>query len=66
MSARCWAALHYDFPRLSRRTVAFVAIAGVHLLLIYGFTSGLAQHVAKSLPPLTLDSFIQETRPRHA
>ena len=56
--------LRYDFPLLSRRTVTFVTIAGVHVLLIYGFTSGLAQHVAKSLPPLTLDSFIQDTRPR--
>jgi hypothetical protein len=42
---------HFDFPLLSRRSVTFVAIAGLHLLLIYGIASGLAQHVAKSLPP---------------
>jgi TonB family protein len=57
--------LQYDFPLLSRRTVTFVTIAGVHVLLIYGFTSGLAQHVARSLPILTQATFIQNTnRPR--
>jgi TonB family protein len=53
--------LHYDFPLLSRRTATFVTIAGVHLLLIYGFTSGLAQHVVHSLPTLTQATFIQNT-----
>jgi protein TonB len=39
-------------PLLSRRTVAFIAIAAVHVLLIYAFTSGLAQHVVASIPTL--------------
>jgi TonB family protein len=54
----------YDFPRLSRRTVACVAIVGVHVLLIYGFVSGFAQHVVASLPPLTQGVVIAETRPQ--
>jgi len=56
--------LHYDLPLLSRRTVTFLAIAGVHVLLIYGFTSGIAQHVVQSLPPLTHAVVLDETRPQ--
>jgi TonB family protein len=53
---------HPDFPLLSGRTLTFVAIAGLHLLLLYGFASGLAQHVAKSLPALMTGSVILEQR----
>jgi TonB family protein len=55
--------LQYDFPRLSRRTVTFVTIAAVHVLLIYGFTSGLAQHVLPSLQIASRAVFIQEEQP---
>lgn len=55
--------LHYDFPRLSRRTVTFVTIAAVHVLLIYGFTSGLAQHVLPSLQISSHAVVIQEEQP---
>src|SRR5580658_6603565 len=48
-----WGELRPDLPLLSRRTVAFILIAAVHVLLIYVFTTGLAQHVAASLPELT-------------
>jgi TonB family protein len=53
----------YDFPLLSRRTIAFLAIVGVHALLIYGFASGFAQHVFPSLPVTTRAVVIEETRP---
>jgi TonB family protein len=57
-------ALHYDFPLLSRRTATFVTIAGVHVLLIYGFTTGLAQHVFQALPQVTHAEFMDEMRPQ--
>jgi protein TonB len=55
--------LRPDLPRLSRRTVAFILIAAVHVLLIYAFTTGLAQHVVASLPELTHAVFLDEVKP---
>ena len=55
---------HQGFPQLSRRTLAFLAIAGVHLLLIYGITLGLGQHGARPLTSQSQVSFIQETAHR--
>ncbi len=55
--------LHFDFPRLSRRTIIFVIIAGVHVLLIYAFTSGLAQHVLPSLQISSHAVVIEERQP---
>jgi protein TonB len=45
-----WGEHRYDLPLLSRRTVVFIAIAAVHVLIIYAFTTGLAQHVVASIP----------------
>jgi TonB family protein len=56
--------LHYDFPRLSRRTLTFVTIAGLHVLLIYLFTSGLAQHVAQIVPQLTRGMILENSTPQ--
>jgi TonB family protein len=56
------AELRCDLPLLSRRTVTFILIAGLHVLLIYGFASGFAQHVVAALPVLTHAEFIVETR----
>jgi TonB family protein len=56
----------YDLPLLSRRTVAFIAIAGVHVLIIYAFTSGLAQHVVASIPTLTQAFVEPPSTPQHA
>jgi protein TonB len=55
--------LRPDLPLLSRRTVAFILIAAVHVLLIYAFTTGLAQHVVASLPELTHAVFLDEVKP---
>jgi len=54
--------LRPDLPLLSRRTVAFILIAAVHVLLIYAFTTGLAQHVVASLPELTHAVFLDEVK----
>jgi TonB family protein len=56
--------LHYDLPLLSRRTVTFLTIAGVHVLLIYAFTSGLAQHVVQIVPQLTRGVVLEELTPQ--
>ncbi len=40
----------HDLPPLSRRTIALILIAGIHVLVIYGFASGLALHVVASIP----------------
>jgi TonB family protein len=55
----------YDFPLLSRRTVTFVVIAGVHLLLIYALVFGFAQRVPQTPPTVTNGSVLTETRPEH-
>jgi TonB family protein len=58
--------LRCDLPLLSRRTAVFVAIAGLHGVLIYAFASGFAQHVAASIPTLMNAVVIEESRPRPA
>lgn len=57
--------LRPDLPLLSRRTVAFMVIAAVHALLIYAFTTGLAQHVVASIPELTHAVFLDQINPEH-
>ncbi len=42
------AGLRYDMPLLSRRTIAFLAIAAIHVVLIYAFISGMTQHLFTS------------------
>ena len=54
---------HYDLPLLSRRTVTFVVIVGVHLLLIYALFFGFAQRVPQTAPTVTNSSVIMETKP---
>jgi TonB family protein len=56
--------LRFDLPLLSRRTLTFIVIAGLHVLLIYGFASGFAQHVRAVLPVLTHAEVIVESRPQ--
>ena len=42
-----------DFSLVSRRTVAVLGIIGLHALLIYGFATGIVQHViVKFVPPV--------------
>jgi TonB family protein len=53
--------LGFNLPLLSRRTVTFIVIAGLHGLLIYGFASGFAQHVIQSFPIVTQGEVIVET-----
>jgi protein TonB len=57
--------LRYDLPLLSRRTVAFIAIAGIHVLIIYAFISGLAQHVVASIPTLMQLTMEVPSQPQH-
>ena len=40
----------FDSSFISRRTTALFIILGLHVALIYGFTSGLAQHVIAAIP----------------
>lgn len=54
--------LGFNLPQLSRRTLTFIVIAGLHVLLIYGFASGFAQHVVAALPVITHGEVIVETR----
>jgi hypothetical protein len=56
------AALPSQLPLLSRRTVSFIVIAGLHGLLIYGFATGLAQHVVTTLPQLTFGEVLETAR----
>jgi periplasmic protein TonB len=60
-----WGELRYALPLLSRRTVAFLAIAAVHVLIIYVFVSGLAQHVAAAIPTLTHGFVELPSTPQH-
>jgi protein TonB len=59
------AELRFDLPLLSRRTVAFLAIAAVHVLIIYAFVSGLAQHVVTSIPSIMHASLESQSQPQH-
>ena len=54
----------HDASYLSRRAIAFVAIIGLHVLLIYGFATGLAQRaIAVVSAPLQTD-IVQEVQKR--
>jgi len=52
-------------PALSRRTIAFILIGAIHVLVIAAFTSGLAQHVVAKIPEFTHVVFLDEARPEH-
>lgn len=56
------AELPFNLPLLSRRTVAFLVIAAIHGLIIYGFATGLAQHFAKTLPTQMIARFVDSPR----
>jgi TonB family protein len=56
--------LQHRLPLLSRRTLTFILIAGLHVLLIYCFASGFAQHVAASFPDVIHLTFPQESKPQ--
>ncbi|MEJ0005773.1 MAG: TonB family protein [Steroidobacteraceae bacterium] len=60
-----WGDLRPVLPVLSRRTLAFIVIAAVHVLVIAAFTSGLAQHVVAAIPELTHVVFVDDARPEH-
>ena len=52
-----------DLPLLSRRTVAFIVIAAVHVLVIYGFASGLGQQVVSAIPFTTHAVLLDPVKP---
>jgi TonB family protein len=54
----------YDLPLLSRRTVVFILIAALHVLLIYAFSRGFAQHVFALNPTQMHGVIIEEARPQ--
>jgi TonB family protein len=56
--------LQQMLPQLSRRTLTFILIGAVHVLLIYSFATGLAQQVAASIPQVIHASFSEERRPQ--
>jgi TonB family protein len=56
--------LQQRLPLLSRRTLTFILIAGLHVLLIYCFASGFVQHVAASLPEVIHLTFPQQSKPQ--
>jgi TonB family protein len=56
--------LQQHLPPLSRRTLTLLLIAGFHVLIIYGFASGFAQHVVASIPQAIQASFPEEVRPQ--
>jgi protein TonB len=55
----------FDLPLLSRRTVAFIAIAAIHVLIIYAFASGFAQHVVATIPTLMRATVELQSQPQH-
>ena len=57
--------LRYELPLLSRRTLTFIAIAAVHVLIIYVFITGLAQHVVASIPSLMQLTMEVPSQPQH-
>lgn len=58
-----FAELRNDLPLLSRRTVTFIVIAGLHALLIYAFASGFVQKVATSIPDRMRGVIIEQVQP---
>jgi TonB family protein len=53
-----------DWPRLSSRAVAFILIAGLQVLLLYGFASAFRQHVVTTPPTSTHAYILDETNPQ--
>ena len=58
------AAAQPDPTFLSRRTIALVAIIGIHVAAIYALATGLGQKLLKELQPPTVVDFLQETPPK--
>jgi TonB family protein len=56
--------LSNDLPRLSRRTVAFILIVGLQVLLVYGFAAGFTQQIVIPLPTSMHGSILEETNPQ--
>jgi len=54
----------HDSSFLSRRAIAFVAIIGIHVLLIWGFSSGLATKVLDVIAPPIQTDIVQEVQKR--
>ena len=54
-----------NLPPLARRALTILVIAGLHVLVIYGFASGLFQHVVASIPQAIQASIPVEIRPTH-
>lgn len=52
----------YDFSRLSRRTVALIAIICLHAVVFYAYVSGLAQRIVDKPTPRLDTSFIIRRR----
>lgn len=42
--------LRHDLPMVSRRTIGFVLVAGLHGLVLYGIGSGLMWHLDEYIP----------------
>ena len=56
---------HYDSGFFhSRRAISLIAIIGVHILLIWGFSSGLATRVIDDIAPAIQTEIVQEVQKR--
>jgi protein TonB len=53
-----------DSNWISRRAIVFVAIIGLHILVIYAFASGLANNGAKYVATIIETNFIAESKPK--
>jgi TonB family protein len=51
----------HDYSFLSRRTIALVAIVGLHAVIIYGFATGLARTVFQTIAPPIIAKIVQDT-----
>jgi protein TonB len=56
------ASASHDWTLVSRRTRALLVIIGLHVLLIYGFSTGLTQRIIQVIPPVIQTSV--EVAPR--
>ena len=60
------AGLQQGLPVLSRRSLTFLLIAAIHILLIYAFATGLAQQVVTSIPEVLHATFSEPVKPQRA
>ena len=54
----------HDSSYFSRRAIAFIVIIGVHVVLIWGFSSGLATKVINVIAPPIQTDIVQEVQKR--